>query len=59
MKKWLKKTAAAGLAALLLASLAGCGNDAKKAEEGKAAGYPVRDCMTVADMSEKILASGR
>ena len=41
MKKWLKKTAAAGLAALLLASLAGCGNDAKKAEEGKAAGYPV------------------
>ena len=36
MKKWLKKTAAAGLAALLLASLAGCGNDAKKAEEGKA-----------------------
>ena len=58
MKKWLKKAAAAGLAALLLASLAGCSNDTKKAEDGKAAGYPVRDCMTVADMAEKILTSG-
>ncbi len=47
MKKWLKKAATLSIAALLLASLAGCGSDAKKEEAAKAAGYPVAWTQTI------------
>ena len=46
MKQWLKRAATVSIAALLLASLAGCGGDAKKATE-KTEGYPVSWTQTL------------
>ena len=46
MKQWLKRAATVSIAALLLASFAGCGGDAKKATE-KTEGYPVSWTQTL------------